>query len=80
MIGAEEVLLAGFTGVESIGRASSLEIIVPGLDRRLQSRVVVLPDELACIPILGHRDFLLNFFVGFDGANRAFYVSPARAR
>jgi predicted aspartyl protease len=74
----ETTTLVSFSGQVVIGRVGQIEIQVG--DVRYTSRIAAIPDALPSLPILGHRDFFMNFWVGFDSMNRALYVSPARKR
>jgi hypothetical protein len=74
----EQVVLTGANGAEFPGRAAQVRIEF-GL-HALVSRVVAYPDAVKGMPLLGHRDFFLNFWVGFDSRGRKFYVSPHRTR
>ena len=77
-IDGEEVTLMGAGGREFTGRAAELRIEFR--QHSFVSRVLAFPGDVRSPPILGHRDFFLNFWVAFDTSGHGFHVSPARDR
>jgi hypothetical protein len=73
---AEEVELTGMAGQKAFGHVAQVEAQFD--ETPFMSRVVVVPDDVVAIPILGHRDFFLKFWVAFDAPNRVFFIAPGR--
>ena len=74
----EQCELVGVANQRLVGNVVEVEMVVA--NTRYVSRAISVPDELSTVPILGHRDFFLNFWVALDSMNRSFQVSPARRR
>jgi len=72
------VRTVAFNGTALDCRLADLEIQVG--ETRYRSRVAVIPDESRAFAVLGHRDFFLNFYVGFDSQSRSFYVAEPKKR
>ena len=74
----EQCELVGVANQRLVGTVVEVEIVVA--NTRYVSRAISVPDAVPTVPILGHRDFFLNFWVALDSMNRFFQVSPARKR